>query len=349
MAASHLGHFTEWMTKSEEDYSCRGSHILALALKCSVSQSGSSDDFHNDPFPAEAIRADLPLRNLLIRVGQLLRAFPGHAVLVALGQVVERVRQLDIQAVPLGKVMSGLEVILRKSQDWEQHASQHVTLGKPLKDIGALVASWRKIELQSWSRLLSLREQRRIILAKRHWLRVYNLIHGQRGSFEPADPHRRRRVLSPHWVWKGHQELSVDSMLGADTKGLDDLAKVLDTFLLTSNIAEFVTRLGLIENFAKELENELKVSGMKRHDLAMLLQSLCNHYSRFAPLVIQTKDALREPIEKCLKDEVKLAKWDEQSYYSLVSFMFFLLHSTTCCPIFSPFCRPNRVKRIIAS
>lgn len=349
VAASHLGHFTEWMTKSEGDYSCRGSHILALALKCSVSQSGSSDDFHNDPFPAEAIRADLPLRNLLIRVGQLLRAFPGHAVLVALGQVVERVRQLDIQAVPLGKVMSGLEVILRKSQDWEQHASQHVTLGKPLKDIGALVASWRKIELQSWSRLLSLREQRRIILAKRHWLRVYNLIHGQRGSFEPADPHRRRRVLSPHWVWKGHQELSVDSMLGADTKGLDDLAKVLDTFLLTSNIAEFVTRLGLIENFAKELENELKVSGMKRHDLAMLLQSLCNHYSRFAPLVIQTKDALREPIEKCLKDEVKLAKWDEQSYYSLVSFMFFHLHSTTCCPIFSPFCRPNRVKRIIAS
>ena len=32
---------------------------------------------------------------------------------------------------------------------------------------------------------------------------------------------------------------------------------------------------------------------------------------------MQTKDKLREPIEKHLKNKVKLAKWDEQSYYSL--------------------------------
>ncbi len=328
-AASHLGHFTEWIRKTEGASSCRGAHILALALKCSVNGGAIPEDFHNDPFPAEAIRADLPLRNLLIRVGQLLRAFPGHAVLVALGQVVERVRQLDIKAVALGKVMSGLEVILRKSQDWEQHASQHVALGKPLKEIGVLVASWRKIELQSWSCLLTLREKRRSMLAKRHWVRVYNLIHKQRESFENVDSsssHRRGYVQSPHWVWKGHPELSIYSIIDVETKGLGDLAKALDTFLLTSNIAEFRARLSLIESFANELENELKVKGMKRHSLAMLLQSLCNHYSRFVPLVVQTKDTLREPIEKCLKDEVKLAKWDEQSYYALVSSVLCSLH-----------------------
>ena len=339
-AASHLGHFTEWIRRTEGDSSCRGSHILALALKCSINGSAIPEDFHNDPFPAEAIRADLPLRNLLIRVGQLLRAFPGHAVLVALGQVVERVRQLDIKAVALGKVMSGLEVILRKSQDWEQHASQHVALGKPLKDIGVLVASWRKIELQSWSCLLSLREKRRSKLAKRHWMRAYNLIHKHRESFENVDSrssHQRRCVQSPHWVWKGHPELSVYSITDVETKGLDDLAKALDTFLLTSNIAEFRARLSLIESFANELENELKVKGMKRHCLATLLQSLCNHYSRLVPLVMQTKDTLRAPIEKCLKDEVKLAKWDEQSYYALVSSVPFSPHFVVSTK-FSPPC-----------
>lgn len=322
-AASHLGHLTEWMEKSQGNSSHMGSHLLALALRCNINRSSmlaneSIKDFHNDPFPSESRRADLPLRNLLIRVGQLLRAFPGHAVLVALGQVVERVRQLDIQAVALGKVMSGLEVILRKSQDWEQHASQHVTLGKPLKDISGLVASWRKIELQSWSNLLTMRENRRSMQAKRHWPRMYSLIHKMRGSSDAASPPSRKHTsLSPKWVWKGHPKLSASSGADVDTKGLDDLAKVLDTFVLTSNIAEFRARLDLIESFAKELRNECEVNGSNRCHLVRLLQALCNHYNRFAPLLMQTKDKLREPIEKRLKDEVKLAKWDEQSYYSL--------------------------------
>jgi hypothetical protein len=37
------------------------------------------------------------------------------------------------------------------------------------------------------------------------------------------------------------------------------------------------------------------------------------------PIIMNRKDKQREPIEKRLKDEVKLAKWDEQTYYSLVS------------------------------
>jgi hypothetical protein len=322
-AASHLGHLTEWMEKSQGSSSYMGSHLLALALRCNVNRSTllaneSIQDFHNDPFPSESIRADLPLRNLLIRVGQLLRAFPGHAVLVALGQVVERVRQLDIQAVSLGKVMSGLEVILRKSQDWEQHASQHVTLGKPLKDISGLVASWRKLELQSWSNLLAMRENRRSMQAKRHWPRVYSLIHKLRDSSEASSPSSRKHTsLSPKWVWKGYPKLLASSETDVDTKGLDDLAKVLDAFVLTSNIAEFRARLDLMESFAKELRNECEVNRSNRCHLARLLQALCNHYNFFAPLLMQTKDKLREPIEKRLKNEVKLAKWDEQSYYSL--------------------------------
>ena len=335
-AASRLGHLTEWMKKGQEDNSSLGSHLLALALRSNVnrgvwSSTESNDstirDFHNDPHPSESIKADLPLRNLLIRIGQLLRAFPGHAVLVSLGQVVERVRKLDIQAVALGKVMTGLEVILRRAQDYEQHASLHVTLGKPLKDISVLVTSWRKLELQSWSHLLTIRENRRSIRAKQHWPRVYSLIHKSKGSGEESKcssttSTTRKHLASPSWVWKGYPKLSACLGISVDTKNLGDLAKVLDTFILTSNIAEFSARLGLIQSFANELRNECEVDGKveERFHLARLLQSLCNYYSRFIPLLMQTKTKLRDPIEKRLKDEVKLAKWDEQSYYSLVSF-----------------------------
>lgn len=75
-----------------------------------------------------------------------------------------------------------------------------------------------------------------------------------------------------------------------------------------------------LDAFANELANECKLSTHTRISLARLLQSLCNHYSRFAPLLGLEREKSREPIEKRLKDEVKLAKWDEQSYYSLVSY-----------------------------
>ena len=228
-------------------------------------------------------------------------------------------RQLDIQIVSIGKVMSGLEVILRKAQDWEQHASQHVSLGSPLKDISSLVASWRKLELQGWSNLLTMREIRRSLRAKHHWPRVYGLIHNQNVA-NVSSVVSSKQMSSPSWVWKGCPKIATQLGVNVDTKALDDLAKLLDTFILTSNIAEFWARLSLVESFANELRNECEANGgRRRFALARLLQSLCNHYNRFAPLLMQTKTRLREPIEKRLKDEVKLAKWDEQSYYSLVS------------------------------
>ena len=61
-----------------------------------------------DLAPEHATHFEVGVRGRWWEGGQL-QAF------VALGQVVERVRQLDIQAVALGKVMSGLEVILRKA------------------------------------------------------------------------------------------------------------------------------------------------------------------------------------------------------------------------------------------
>jgi midasin len=341
-AASRMSHLTNWIANPREEMPFMGSHIFALALRCSTNRnvwlplfcSESIRDFHNDPFPSESVKADLPLRELLIRIAQLLRAFPGHSILLGIGQVVERMRQLDIQVTPLGKVMAGLEVILRRAQDWEEHASQHVQLGKPLKDISVLVTSWRKLELQSWSFLLTLREKRRGIRACQHWPRMYSLIHKDRADSTEHMPSKQisknTQASSPAWVWKGFPKLSKRLSLESDTKNIDELARLLDTFILSSNLAECTERLALVKSFANELRNECLVHGPKRLPLARLMHSLFNHYERLMPILMQRKDKLREPIEKRLKDEVKLAKWDEQSYYSLVSLMLASYHHLFC-------------------
>jgi len=95
----------------------------SLTLYCSYSPGAKSFDFRNDPYPSEVLKVDLPLRRLFVRISHLFHVFPGNSILIIVGQVVERMRRLDLNKVSLEKMIAGLEVILCKAQEWEQHAS----------------------------------------------------------------------------------------------------------------------------------------------------------------------------------------------------------------------------------
>ena len=104
---------------------------MLLALLKSLILPDKSPDFHRDPNPSEAMKAAGSLEQLMARIAQLLTAFPGNAILVAIAKVADRVRKLNLLSTSLGKVMTGLEVILKHAQHWEQHASERVQLGRP--------------------------------------------------------------------------------------------------------------------------------------------------------------------------------------------------------------------------
>ncbi len=308
-------------------------HCLAIALNGStqlnyglhnLTHQKDSTDFHRDPNPKEVLKAYKPLQNLLHRVTQLLRAFPGNAILIATGQVLEMMLQLDLNKVPLGKMLTGLEVVLRKAQDWEQHASQRVSLGDRLRQVSRLVASWRKLELQSWSNLLNVRERQYIVNCRRHWMRLYLLL--VQSPLENKNSSERNLTLRdkiPKWIWKGVASKIKNFTYGTKVIKYEDadtveVLKALDSFILTAGIGHFKERLRLISSFANQLKEEGRQSfDIEREIKSDILKSFCEHYSKFVPFVNSTKDTLRKPIETKLKNEVKLAKWDEQSYYSL--------------------------------
>ena len=60
---------------------------------------------------------------------------------------------------PLAAVLAGVELTLRKAQDWEQHARRGVSLKEELRTLSSLVVRWRAVELQSWPQLLDARER----------------------------------------------------------------------------------------------------------------------------------------------------------------------------------------------
>jgi AAA ATPase containing von Willebrand factor type A (vWA) domain len=280
-------------------------------------------DFHKDPNSAEVAKAAFPLEKLSIRVSQLIRAFPGNSLLVSIGLVAERMRRLDLKDTSLGKMLTGLEVILRKSQDWEQHASKKVSLGEPLENISRLVAQWRKLELQSWSSLLNVRDQKHILQAKKHWIRLYNLV-----LSDPTNPRiedlPRKKVCIPSWILVGQakklKNLVTCRIERQYKESVQQILKLLDTFVLTSGIGQFHERLQIIKAFSEHLRAECDVNderNIHKRTKAVILESLVGHYMQFSSVVEKVKLDLRKPLEKKLKDEVKLAKWDEQSYYAL--------------------------------
>uniref|UniRef100_A0A7S2K0T1 VWFA domain-containing protein n=1 Tax=Leptocylindrus danicus TaxID=163516 RepID=A0A7S2K0T1_9STRA len=338
-AAAEFVKDTEWTETIPEDMTtCVGAQMMGIAVNTGCTRgtvhkrehvSAYAIDFHHDPNPMEVCKAEACLSNFLIRVNQLLRAFPGHAVLVAIAQVSERVRQLDISTVPLGKVLSGLEVILRKAQEWEQHSSERVTLGQPLKEISKLVAQWRKLELSSWKPLLDFCERRQEERVQRHWMRIHALLFGNSNLKDDGLIELKGSSLlerSPSWVWKGLGEAFSQNAKSSSWKTDSDdyllkLMQLFDTFLLTGSIGEFSKRLEYVYSFANQILSEFEESEMRtlspQWKLGRILYSMWAYYSKFVDIVENTKTSLRQPIEKRLSDEVRIAKWDEQSYYSL--------------------------------
>ena len=51
---------------------------------------------------------------------------------------------------PLAEVMTGLELLLARSQLWQESAAQHVSIARQLERLAALALRWRRMQLHTW-------------------------------------------------------------------------------------------------------------------------------------------------------------------------------------------------------
>ncbi|KAL3924831.1 MAG: hypothetical protein SGILL_000803 [Bacillariaceae sp.] len=316
-----------------------GGHAFAVALSLPpttmmskmypyFSDTSKVTDFQNEACPSVALAAAAPLEHLMARTTQLLNAFPGHSILLGLFKVCERVSKLNLVTTPIGKVMTGVEIILRQAQDWEQHASQKVQLGAPLDTIGKLISEWRRLELESWGNLLHAREKRYTNKARNHWIRLHGLLSSNQPS---ASPKAQLQVafetwegsLTPIWVWKGLKHSLkgfIDTMSDVHLNDIRELVKAFDTFILTSPLGEFKERLNILKTCSSELMTGYRIQDRKstwKLQQARATFSVWKYYDQYSPYLIQRIEGFRKPVAEKLKNETKLAKWDMQSYYAL--------------------------------
>ncbi|KAK9531216.1 hypothetical protein VZT92_010656 [Zoarces viviparus] len=288
---------------AELDQQLTGSELLVSALlQNTVQGSGGPDglsvasegpyDFYQQPNMSEA-RLCLPvLEQLSVGVKQRLDDWPEHPALVQLTAVVERIMAFSL-ASPLAKFLNGLEILLNKAQDWENNASRSVSLRKELEPVTQLIIQWRKLELNCWSSSLDNVMKRNTEKSTKHWFSIYQLV---------------ERYLEEH---------RTDANTGEEVErlSLSSVSSTLQAFMEGSSLGEFHTRLGMLMGFHCHL---LLIPNQPGHEsLSSLLWNLHKYYSQFSDC-IQTKiGKLRQPIEKELKDFVKISKWNDVSFWSI--------------------------------
>ncbi|XP_065113160.1 midasin [Paramisgurnus dabryanus] len=298
IAAPLIARFYHLMD-SEVDPKLMGSQLLfSTLLQNTVSGSGGpaglilqSDgpyDFYREHNMSQA-RLCLPaLEQLSKAVRQRLDDWPDHPALVQITTVIERILAFSLSS-PLAKFLNGLEILLSKAQDWENNASRSVSLRNELEAITQLIIQWRKLELSCWSSSLDNALKRHAENSIKHWFSIYQLT---------------EKYLQDSTNEGGVEDISLSSV-----------SSTLQAFLEGSTLGEFNTRLSMLLGFHCHV---LLAPKQKEHDsLCSLLWNLFKYYSQFSES-IQTKiSQLRSPIEKELKDFVKISKWNDVSFWSI--------------------------------
>ncbi|XP_060907246.1 midasin [Labrus mixtus] len=285
---------------SDLDQQLSGSELLLSALLQNTVQgagglsvtSEGPYDFYQQPNMSEA-RLCLPvLEQLSAAVKQRLDDWPEHPALVQLTVVIERIMTFSL-ASPLAKFLNGLEILLSKAQDWENNASRSVSLRKELEPVTQLIIQWRKLELTCWSSSLDNAMKRHTQKSTKHWFSIYQLV---------------ERYLE-------EQRTDPDTGEEVERLSLSSVTSTLQAFMEGSTLGEFHTRLSTLLSFHCHLLLVPDQPGQE--SLSSLLWNLHKYYSQFSDCVQTRISQLRQPIEKELKDFVKISKWNDVSFWSI--------------------------------
>ncbi|CAO3702357.1 unnamed protein product [Rhizopus stolonifer] len=282
------------------DRICNAGHlrIAALAIRRLESEnsfattSDSIYDFYKSENVHEVKKVEPIVNRFKARVLELIEQWPEHAILEHLVVICDRILTFSILS-PVAKFLTGVELLLQKSEDWEAYAAKHVSLQSQRDELVALIVQWRQLELNCWPKLLAAQEAYHQDAAFKWWFHLYDTVNN---TFFDSDEEYKSQA---------------HALLGA-----------LDQFIQTSSIIEFEPRLKMIDTFYHQalLQAQFSNHGAEKLSFgrtAVILRNVYLYYSQFKDHVELMMGQMRKPIEKDLKDFVKIATWKDVNIHAL--------------------------------
>ncbi|ORX62530.1 hypothetical protein DM01DRAFT_1278333, partial [Hesseltinella vesiculosa] len=281
------------------DRQCQLSHLrmtkLAIdRLEADVSSDDAIYDFYTSENIAETKLVAPVILRFKDRLQFILTEWPEHIILQQLVTICDRILGFDITS-PVAKFMTGFEILLQKSEDWQAYAAKHVSIQAQRDEVVAMIVRWRQLELNCWPKLLAAQEQVHKSAVYEHWFHMYDAV--QHARLVPASS----------------DDESVDTQ-----KNLEELLGALDQFMQTASLIQFKPRLALIDSFYRQVSVQARLYNDDNDAMvATILRNAHQYYQQFAGHADTMLAQLRKPIEKELKDFVKIATWKDVNVYAL--------------------------------
>ncbi|XP_009998839.1 PREDICTED: midasin [Chaetura pelagica] len=247
-------------------------------------------DFYQHPNIQQVRQCQPVLDSFAKEVTRLLQEWPEHPVLVQLLVVMDRIQSFPLSS-PLSKFLNGLEILLAKAQDWEENASRALSLRKHLDLVTQLIIQWRRLELNCWSVSLDNIMKHHGEKSTKHWFSIYQMVE------------------------KYIQEQTEANTEETERMDLKTLVSTLQAFIEGSTLGEFHTRLEALLVFHCHVL--LMPQATEKDVLCSIFWNLHNYYKQFSECVEARITELRQPIEKELKEFVKISKWNDVSFWAI--------------------------------
>ncbi|GBM39504.1 Midasin [Araneus ventricosus] len=234
-------------------------------------------DIYHSPNPVETLTIKPILTNLENHLKTLLKKYPEEPLLLQILKLVERVLSFPITD-PLMKFVVGLELTLESMQSWKD------ILKEEREAISKKIIEYRSLELDGWRKGLDSVIRKQYVNCSKWWFYLYGLIDNL-----AKDPEKKETC-----------DAAIDS---------------LKQFLEESPLGEFPARISILHTFLQHTKLSQTLSSYRK--LSELLFNLYCYYEQFLPDVSNRIAQIRKPIDKELKDFVKIARWHDINFDAL--------------------------------
>lgn len=170
-----------------------------------------------------------------------------------------------------------------------------MSLNMHLEACSQLIIRWRKLEVQAWPTLLATRGARYAAKTARSWFFLHKLLWSTILQADVA----------------ASDDNDMDNA-ATTAQRLADVTKALDEFMQGATLGSYMARLQLLRAFAADVADVPQAA-----QLHNILSNLAEFYAQFGPGIAREQAQRRAPLEKELKDVVKLSKWNDLNYFAL--------------------------------
>ncbi|KAK0095768.1 hypothetical protein PV326_007436 [Microctonus aethiopoides] len=258
-------------------------------------------DFYNSS-NIDKVKQCLPtLEKLLDKIEMFLVEWPEHPTLKSIHEIIQRINKFAVTS-PISRFLTGFELLLTKMREWEENAHSGVSLCEFTATLTQQIIDWRRLELNCWKDSLNTAFEKLKAKTSKWWFFLYSLVESYTTKSSINIDHTPE-LFSP-------ETIQTNEIVSSEK-----LIELLDIFMSESSLVEYQARLDLLLTFHCHVFH-LEMS-TERNELLAIFWNMYNYYSRFVSDVEKKIDSIKAPIEKKLREFVKIARWNDINYWSV--------------------------------